>query len=169
MASGLSPVPLGKYDCTSGNDSGSANGMLNIKSTDGTTIEGVLHKPADFQPGTKYPLLVVVHGGPTSSSPKRYSGQIAFFTSRGIGVVDVDHAGRRFEHRAHRTRHRLAQTESALAQRSHEAEPNAGEKADTIDPEHRNLGDRSIVGGVDLRLLPSPPEEDGAAADHEKV
>ncbi len=42
--------------------------MISWKSTDGTTIEGVLHKPADFQPGRKYPLLVVIHGGPTGIS-----------------------------------------------------------------------------------------------------
>ena len=35
------------------------------KSRDGTTIEGVLIKPKDFTPGTTYPLLVVIHGGPT--------------------------------------------------------------------------------------------------------
>jgi dipeptidyl aminopeptidase/acylaminoacyl peptidase len=34
-------------------------------SRDGTMIEGVLHKPRDFTPGRKYPLLVVIHGGPT--------------------------------------------------------------------------------------------------------
>ena len=34
-------------------------------SKDGTIIEGVLHKPKDFQPGKQYPLLVVIHGGPT--------------------------------------------------------------------------------------------------------
>jgi dipeptidyl aminopeptidase/acylaminoacyl peptidase len=33
-------------------------------SSDGTPIEGVLIKPADFAPDTKYPLLVVIHGGP---------------------------------------------------------------------------------------------------------
>jgi dipeptidyl aminopeptidase/acylaminoacyl peptidase len=42
--------------------------MIAWKSTDGTVIEGVLHKPADFQPGRKYPLLVIVHGGPTGIS-----------------------------------------------------------------------------------------------------
>jgi dipeptidyl aminopeptidase/acylaminoacyl peptidase len=42
--------------------------MISWKSTDGTAIEGVLHKPADFQPGRAYPLLVVVHGGPTGIS-----------------------------------------------------------------------------------------------------
>src|SRR5262249_1610627 len=35
------------------------------KSTDGATIEGVLLKPADFDAKKKYPLLVVIHGGPT--------------------------------------------------------------------------------------------------------
>src|SRR5260370_9412085 len=35
------------------------------KSADGTTIEGVVYKPADFDPKKKYPLLVVIHGGPT--------------------------------------------------------------------------------------------------------
>ncbi|WP_218082556.1 S9 family peptidase [Anthocerotibacter panamensis] len=34
-------------------------------SSDGTPIEGVLFKPADFDPKKKYPLLVVIHGGPT--------------------------------------------------------------------------------------------------------
>jgi dipeptidyl aminopeptidase/acylaminoacyl peptidase len=35
---------------------------------DGATIEGVLHKPADFDARRKYPLLVVIHGGPTGVS-----------------------------------------------------------------------------------------------------
>src|SRR5581483_4019715 len=34
------------------------------KSADGAPIEGVLMKPADFDPKKKYPLLVVIHGGP---------------------------------------------------------------------------------------------------------
>ncbi len=39
--------------------------LISWKSKDGTTIEGVLLKPADFDPKKKYPLLVVIHGGPT--------------------------------------------------------------------------------------------------------
>lgn len=34
-------------------------------SKDGATIEGVLHKPDNYDPKKKYPLLVVIHGGPT--------------------------------------------------------------------------------------------------------
>ena len=42
--------------------------VFSWKSTDGATIEGVLHKPAGFQAGKRYPLLVVIHGGPTGVS-----------------------------------------------------------------------------------------------------
>ena len=39
--------------------------VIHWKSGDGTTIEGILLKPADFDPSKKYPLLVIIHGGPT--------------------------------------------------------------------------------------------------------
>ncbi len=39
--------------------------VISWTSEDGTEIEGVLHKPTDFDPSRKYPLLVVIHGGPT--------------------------------------------------------------------------------------------------------
>src|SRR6185369_10619412 len=39
--------------------------VIQWKSSDGTVIEGVLIKPPDFDPSHKYPLLVVIHGGPT--------------------------------------------------------------------------------------------------------
>jgi dipeptidyl aminopeptidase/acylaminoacyl peptidase len=39
--------------------------VISWKSKDGATIEGVLHKPANYDPSVKYPLLVMIHGGPT--------------------------------------------------------------------------------------------------------
>jgi dipeptidyl aminopeptidase/acylaminoacyl peptidase len=39
--------------------------VISWKSKDGATIEGVLHKPKDYDPSKKYPLLVMIHGGPT--------------------------------------------------------------------------------------------------------
>ncbi len=39
--------------------------VVQWKSGDGTTVEGVLEKPVDFDAKKKYPLLVVIHGGPT--------------------------------------------------------------------------------------------------------
>jgi dipeptidyl aminopeptidase/acylaminoacyl peptidase len=39
--------------------------VISWKSKDGAIIEGVLHKPANYDPSVKYPLLVMIHGGPT--------------------------------------------------------------------------------------------------------
>jgi len=39
--------------------------VVEWKSIDGTPIDGILIKPADYDPSRKYPLLVVIHGGPT--------------------------------------------------------------------------------------------------------
>lgn len=38
--------------------------VVTWRSADGTMIDGVLIKPVDFDPTRRYPLLVVVHGGP---------------------------------------------------------------------------------------------------------
>lgn len=42
--------------------------VVSWKSKDGATIEGVLSKPKDYDPSKKYPLLVIIHGGPTGTS-----------------------------------------------------------------------------------------------------
>ena len=39
------------------------------------------------------PYVVLVHGGPTSHVAGAASGKIAYFTSRGIGVLDVNYGG----------------------------------------------------------------------------
>ncbi len=39
--------------------------VISWRSKDGATIEGVLHKPKNYDPSKKYPLMVVIHGGPT--------------------------------------------------------------------------------------------------------
>ena len=38
-------------------------------SKDGIQIEGVLRKPTDFDPDKRYPLVLIIHGGPSSFSP----------------------------------------------------------------------------------------------------
>jgi dipeptidyl aminopeptidase/acylaminoacyl peptidase len=45
-----------------------AREVIQWKSKDGAAIEGVLWKPDGFEPGRKYPLLVIIHGGPTGTS-----------------------------------------------------------------------------------------------------
>ncbi|MBX2817848.1 MAG: S9 family peptidase [Saprospiraceae bacterium] len=42
--------------------------VVQWSSKDGATIEGILHKPENYDPGRQYPLMVVIHGGPTGIS-----------------------------------------------------------------------------------------------------
>jgi dipeptidyl aminopeptidase/acylaminoacyl peptidase len=43
--------------------------------------------------GERPPYVVFVHGGPTAEAPAELDLKIAYFTSRGIGVVDVNYGG----------------------------------------------------------------------------
>jgi dienelactone hydrolase len=51
------------------------------------------NKDYDAPEGEKPPLLVLSHGGPTSASPNMLDLDIQFWTSRGIGVLDVNYGG----------------------------------------------------------------------------
>lgn len=71
--------------------------LVRWKSGDGTEIEGVLIKPADFDPHRKYPLLVVIHGGPTGIDmpdigPDRYY-PIERFVARGALILEPNYRG----------------------------------------------------------------------------
>lgn len=50
------------------------------------------------------PLIVVSHGGPTSQTQARFDPAIAFWTSRGFAVVDVNYGGSTGYGRAYRER-----------------------------------------------------------------
>jgi dipeptidyl aminopeptidase/acylaminoacyl peptidase len=71
--------------------------VISWKSQDGATIEGVLHKPADFDPARKYPLLVVIHGGPTGvSRPAPFTSAtypIDVWVPRGVLVLEPNYRG----------------------------------------------------------------------------
>ena len=71
--------------------------VIEWKSTDDTTIQGILIKPAAFDPAKKYPLLVVIHGGPTGvdlplRSPDSYY-PIERFAAKGAVVLQVNYRG----------------------------------------------------------------------------
>lgn len=72
--------------------------VVSWKSRDGATIEGVLHKPPRFEAGKRYPLLVVIHGGPTGTSrPTPFSSTsiypIDIWTSNGALVLEPNYRG----------------------------------------------------------------------------
>jgi dipeptidyl aminopeptidase/acylaminoacyl peptidase len=67
------------------------------KSKDGTPIEGILIKPADFDPSKKYPLLVVIHGGPTGVDRPSIAGDrsypIEMFAAKGAVILRPNYRG----------------------------------------------------------------------------
>ena len=71
--------------------------VIRWKSTDGAEIEGVLTKPVDFDASKKYPLLVVIHGGPTGvdravlSSDRYYP--IQKFAAKGALILQPNYRG----------------------------------------------------------------------------
>ena len=68
------------------------------KSPDGQAIEGLLTYPVDYRPGTKVPLLLVIHGGPTGVFVRSFTGTagtypIAAFAARGYAVLRANPRG----------------------------------------------------------------------------
>ena len=76
--------------------------------TDGRDIHASLYPPrnphAEAPAGEKPPWVVFVHGGPTSRASMVYDLEIAYFTSRGIGVVEVNYGGSTGHGREYRNR-----------------------------------------------------------------
>jgi len=66
-------------------------------SVDGRVVHALVYPPtspgASAPDGELPPYVVFVHGGPTSQADAELDLEKAFFTSRGIGVVDVDYGG----------------------------------------------------------------------------
>lgn len=71
--------------------------VITWKSKDGTPIEGILWKPADFDAKKTYPLLVSIHGGPTGTSrPVLVSGGVYPYLqwlSKGTLILQPNYRG----------------------------------------------------------------------------
>lgn len=65
--------------------------LLRYRSRDGLDLEGLVLKPRDYQEGQRYPLLVVIHGGPAGVfmyrfAPRRGAYPLHAFTEQGYVV-----------------------------------------------------------------------------------
>ncbi len=59
---------------------------MQYKSTDGTPVDGFLVKPAGWQPGKKYPVLLTVHGGPAGMYGVDWNHEFQVYAAKGYGV-----------------------------------------------------------------------------------
>lgn len=73
------------------------NEVIQWKSKDGASIEGILLKPKNFDAKKKYPLLVVIHGGPTGTDfpdpVPTYVYPIMQWVEKGAVVLRVNYRG----------------------------------------------------------------------------
>jgi len=71
--------------------------LVSWTSRDGTRIEGVLYKPSGYDPSRRYPLLVVIHGGPTGVSRPTLGGGYVYpvvqFLAKGAVVLMPNYRG----------------------------------------------------------------------------
>jgi dipeptidyl-peptidase-4 len=72
--------------------------FFSFKNEEGTQLNGWMMKPADFEEGRKYPVLMFVYGGPGSQTVKnQYDGFNHFYyqtlANQGYIIVSVDNRG----------------------------------------------------------------------------
>ncbi|HET7293959.1 MAG TPA: S9 family peptidase [Vicinamibacteria bacterium] len=66
---------------------------LDARSSDGTPIGAMLTKPAGFEAGRRYPLLLFVHGGPQAQDQHEFDVLAQAFAGAGYLVVQPNYRG----------------------------------------------------------------------------
>ncbi|MCW3117622.1 MAG: ptpA 5 [Chitinophagaceae bacterium] len=64
-----------------------------IESFDETPVQGWLMKPAAFTSGRKYPLILVIHGGPHNMFGYEFEERMQLLSGRGYGVLFMNPRG----------------------------------------------------------------------------
>ena len=78
---------------------------INWRSSDGKMVGGVLVYPVGYEEGTRYPLIVAIHGGPASADVLRFNGgyNAQVYAGAGYAVLKPNYRGSRNYGNEHRT------------------------------------------------------------------
>lgn len=66
---------------------------ISARSKDGTEVHGLLTMPLGYQAGTKAPMLLFIHGGPTAQDEHRFTIDRQLFGTHGYAVLNVNYRG----------------------------------------------------------------------------
>jgi dipeptidyl aminopeptidase/acylaminoacyl peptidase len=66
---------------------------LAAHSPDGTEVHGLLTLPIRYIAGNKYPMLLLIHGGPNGQDTHSFVPQRQLFAGRGYAVLNVNYRG----------------------------------------------------------------------------
>jgi dipeptidyl aminopeptidase/acylaminoacyl peptidase len=63
------------------------------RSKDGTDVHGLIVKPSNYSAGTRYPTLLIVHGGPNGQDQHAFSFDREFLAANGYVVLAINYRG----------------------------------------------------------------------------
>jgi dipeptidyl aminopeptidase/acylaminoacyl peptidase len=63
------------------------------RSKDGTEVHGLVVKPPFFEPGRRYPLVLLIHGGPNAQDEHVFSFERQYLAANGYVVLSVNYRG----------------------------------------------------------------------------
>ncbi len=66
---------------------------LSAKSKDGNEVHGLLTMPVGYVAGTKVPMLLFIHGGPTAEDEHGFDVSRQMFAAHGYAVLNVNYRG----------------------------------------------------------------------------
>lgn len=66
---------------------------LSAKTSDGNDVHGLLTMPVGYTPGTKAPMLLFIHGGPTGQDAHGFTAERQLFAAHGYAVLNVNYRG----------------------------------------------------------------------------
>jgi dipeptidyl aminopeptidase/acylaminoacyl peptidase len=66
---------------------------LLFKSFDGTEVEAFLTEPLGLAPGSKYPLIVMIHGGPHGQQGPSFNSKAQVYAAQGFATLMVNYRG----------------------------------------------------------------------------
>ncbi len=117
---------------------------LSAKTKDGSEVHALLTMPLGYTPGTKAPMLLRIHGGPTSQDAHGFNIERQLFAAHGYAVLNVNYRGS--TGRGH------AYSEAINADWGHKevldllAAVDAAIATGNVDPDHLGLGGWSYGG-----------------------
>lgn len=66
---------------------------LSAKTKDGNEVHGLLTPPVGYKAGTKVPMLLFIHGGPTAQDAHEFDTERQMFAAHGYAVLNVNYRG----------------------------------------------------------------------------
>jgi dipeptidyl aminopeptidase/acylaminoacyl peptidase len=98
IAGGTPTRVTGVYDALARDYALPKQERVSWTAADGVTVEGLLYYPIDYRPGTRYPLVVQLHGGPQLSDKFGYGAGVLLnyvpvLTAKGYAVFRPNYRG----------------------------------------------------------------------------